>query len=179
MCDLLIWQVDKATLVGETIHFIKALEQTKAQLERRKQEQALARQAAAEAVVSTLLSAPQTAHGMAAMSNGWGPAVPPQQQPLAAAATGPAGFQTWSAPNVALSVSNEKAIISVCLPRQPRMLTLVMSVLSKHGIDVITVHVAADGPRSLINIYTRVSSLLDLHSPPGFDFGVCMSLDAG
>ena len=78
-----------------------------------------------------------------------------------------------------LSVSNEKAIINVCLPRQPRMLTLVMSVLSKHGIDVITVHVAADGPRSLINIYTRVSSLLDLHSPPGFDFGACMSLDAG
>ena len=179
--------------MGETIHFIRALEQTKAQLERRKQEQALARQAAAEAVVSTLLSAPQTAHGMAAMSNGWGPAVPQQQQqPLAAAATAPpapspplavatglAGFQTWSAPNVVLSVSNEKAIINVCLPRQPRMLTLVMSVLSKHGIDVITVHVAADGPRSLINIYTRVSGLLDLHSPPGFDFGACMSLDAG
>ncbi|RLM78279.1 transcription factor bHLH95-like [Panicum miliaceum] len=158
-------KVDKATLVGETIHFIRALEQTKAQLERRKQEQALARQAAAEAVVSALLSAPQTAQGMAAMSNGWGPAVPHHQQPLAAAAappslaaaTGPAGFQTWSAPNVALSVSNEKAIINVCLPRQPRMLTLVMSVLSKHAIDVITAHVAADGPRSLITIYTRVN----------------------
>ena len=34
-------QVDKATLVGETINFIKILEETKAQLEKKKIEQAL------------------------------------------------------------------------------------------------------------------------------------------
>ncbi|TKW39636.1 hypothetical protein SEVIR_1G192500v4 [Setaria viridis] len=157
-------KVDKATLVGETIHFIKALEKTKVQLEKQKQEQALARQAAAQAMSS--LSVMQTAQGMAAMSNGWGPV--PQQQPLAAvaaaapppplaAATGPAGFQTWSAPNVVLSISDEKAVINLCLPRHPRMLTLVMSVLNKHGIDVITAHVAAEGARSMITIYTSVN----------------------
>jgi len=45
----LFCQVDKATLIGETINFIKTLEETKAQLEKKKLEQALARQATAEA----------------------------------------------------------------------------------------------------------------------------------
>nr|CAB3446838.1 unnamed protein product [Digitaria exilis] len=161
-------KVDKATLVGETIHFIRTLEQTKVQLEKRKHEQALAWQAAAAASMSSV-SASQTAQGMAAMSNGWGH-VPRQQQPatsaaaipvvpapLLTAAMGPIGFQTWSAPNVVLSVSNNKGIINLCLPKQPRLLTVAMSVLSKHGIDVITVQVAADGGWSLITIYACVS----------------------
>ena len=155
-------QVDKATLVGETINFIKTLEETKAQLEKKKVEQALAQQAAAEAaaVGASSLSVLRTAHGMAALSDGWDP-VPPQQPaaPAAAAATGPvAGFQTWSTQNVVLSVLNEEAIINVCAPRQRGLLTMVVSVLSKHGIDVISVQVGADDAQSFFNIYTRVST---------------------
>ena len=160
-------QVDKATLVGETINFIKTLEETKAQLEKKKVEQALAQQAAAEAaaVGASSLSVLRTAHGMAALSDGWDP-VPPQQPAApaaaaaaAAAATGPvAGFQTWSTQNVVLSVLNEEAIINVCAPRQRGLLTMVVSVLSKHGIDVISVQVGADDAQSFFNIYTRVST---------------------
>ena len=153
-------QVDKATLVGETINFIKTLEETKAQLEKKKVEQALAQQAAA--VGASSLSVLRTAHGMAALSDGWDP-VPPQQPAApaaaAAAATGPvAGFQTWSTQNVVLSVLNEEAIINVCAPRQRGLLTMVVSVLSKHGIDVISVQVGADDAQSFFNIYTRVST---------------------
>ncbi|CAL4887434.1 unnamed protein product [Urochloa decumbens] len=163
-------KIDKASLVGETIHFIRALEKTKAQLEKRKLEQAVARQAAAQAAAasSSFLAPPlQTAQGMAAMSTGcWGPPAvlpPPQQQqqqpPELVAAAGPVGFQTWSAPNVVLSVMREKAAINLCVPRQPRVLTLVMSVLNKHGIDVVTAHVVADeSARSMITVYTTVSS---------------------
>jgi len=153
-------QVDKATLVGETINFIKTLEETKAQLEKKKIEQALARQAAAEAAAggASSLSVLRTAHGMAALSDGWDP-VPPQQPAAPAAATGPvAGFQTWSTQNVVLSVLNEEAIINVCAPRQRGLLTMVVSVLSKHGIDVISVQVGADDAQSFFNIYTRVST---------------------
>ena len=160
-------QVDKATLVGETINFIKILEETKAQLEKKKIEQALARQAAAEAAAggASSLSVLRTAHGMAALSDGWDP-VPPQlpaapaaAAAAAAAATGPvAGFQTWSTQNVVLSVLNEEAIINVCAPRQRGLLTMVVSVLSKHGIDVISVQVGADDAQSFFNIYTRVST---------------------
>ncbi|CAO1942127.1 unnamed protein product [Urochloa humidicola] len=158
-------KVDKATLVGETINYIKALEQTKANLERKKQERALARQAAATANKAGAFSLPvtRTAHGMAALSDGWGPAIPQQQHaaPAAApppAALGAAGFQTWSTPKVVLSVlSNNEAVINVCAPRQPHMLTLVLSVLSKHGIEVVSMQIAADGAGSLFAIYTRVN----------------------
>ena len=163
-CVTSFCQVDKATLVGETINFIKILEETKAQLEKKKIEQALARQAAAEAAAggASSLSVLRTAHGMAALSDGWDP-VPPQQPAApaaaAAAATGPvAGFQTWSTQNVVLSVLNEEAIINVCAPRQRGLLTMVVSVLSKHGIDVISVQVGADDAQSFFNIYTRVST---------------------
>ncbi|CAN6278801.1 unnamed protein product [Urochloa humidicola] len=152
-------KVDKASLVGETIHFIRALEQTKAQLERRKLEQAVARQAAAAAASSSssFLAPPlRTAQGMAAMSSGPA-AAPPPAAPALVAAAGPVGFQTWSAPNVVLSVLREKAAINLCVPRQPRILTLVMSVLSKHGIDVVTAHVVAESARSMITVYTSVN----------------------
>ncbi|CAL4887435.1 unnamed protein product [Urochloa decumbens] len=154
-------KVDKATLVGETINYIKALEQTKANLERKKQERALARQAAAAANKAGASSAPvaRTAHGMAALSNGWGPVLP--QQPAAPAPApprGPEGFQTWSTQKVVLSVlSNNEAVINVCVPRQAHKLTLVLSVLSKYGIEVISMQVAADGAGSLFAIHTRVN----------------------
>jgi len=71
----LFCQVDKATLIGETINFIKTLEETKAQLEKKKLEQALARQATAEAAAggASSFSVARTAHGMAALSDGWDP----------------------------------------------------------------------------------------------------------
>ena len=148
-------QVDKATRIGETVNFIKTLEETKAQLEKKKLEQALARQAAAEATAggASSFSVARTAHGMAALSDGWDP-VPPQRP----AAAGPVGFQTWSTPNVMLSVLNDEAVINVCVPRQRGLLTMVVSVLSKHGIDVISIQVGADDAQSFFNIYTRVST---------------------
>ncbi|RCV06745.1 hypothetical protein SETIT_1G188200v2 [Setaria italica] len=146
-------KVDQVTLVDETINFIKSLEQTKAQLEKKKQEQVLVRQAAASS-----MSMPRTAHGMAALSDGWDPL--PQQKPAAsaAAAAGPLEFQTWSAPNVVLSVlTNDEAVINICAPRQPHMLTLVLSVLSKYKIDVTSMQVVADTAESLLTINTRVN----------------------
>ena len=57
-----------------------------------------------------------------------------------------------------LSVLNDEAVINVCAPRQRGLLTMVVSVLSKHGIDVISVQVGADDAQSFFNIYTRVST---------------------
>jgi len=60
----------------------------------------------------------------------------PLQQPLAAAEPAPPqlpiitarqiGFQTWSWPNLVLSVSNDTANINVCAPRHRGMWTMVM-----------------------------------------------------
>jgi len=60
----------------------------------------------------------------------------PLQQPLAAAEPAPPqlpiitarqiGFQTWSWPNLVLSISNDTANINVCAPRHRGMWTMVM-----------------------------------------------------
>ncbi|KAJ1279449.1 hypothetical protein BS78_04G157600 [Paspalum vaginatum] len=169
---------DKATIVGEAISYIKSLETTVTMLENLKKEKALARQAATKAAAAAAAASSrsrpvplQTAHGMAALSNPVVPAharargrVVPQLQPAVpppplAVTTGPAGFQTWAAPNVVLSVVNSDAIINLCAPRRPRMVTMVLSVLSKHGIDVVSAQVSADGIQSLfITINGRVTT---------------------
>nr|CAB3446218.1 unnamed protein product [Digitaria exilis] len=84
---------------------------------------------------------------MVATSDGWGP-VPPHHH-VASATTGPVGFQTWSIPNVVLSIlNNDKAIINVDAPWKPCMLSLVLSVLNKHGIDAVSAQVSADSTGS-------------------------------
>ncbi|XP_066323678.1 transcription factor bHLH95-like [Miscanthus floridulus] len=87
-------------------------------------------------------------------------AVPaPPQLPMAAA--GQVGFQTFSWPNLVLSVSNDNAYINVSVPRHLGMqnMVMVLSVLNNHGIDVVTAQVDSDAARSVLNIYARVSSL--------------------
>ncbi|KAL6634529.1 hypothetical protein ACP70R_027200 [Stipagrostis hirtigluma subsp. patula] len=168
---------DKATVVGEAIGYIRALEDTVAKLEKRKRELALARQAAAAAKaagagVGSSSSAVEPHAAQAAAMCAWPPQplpLPQQQQqsaasastaaapPPSAATTGSAGFQSWSGPNVVVSVSNNDAYISVCAPRRPGVLTLVLSVLEKYQIGVVTTQVASDGARSMFTIHGRVN----------------------
>ncbi|TVU29789.1 hypothetical protein EJB05_21376, partial [Eragrostis curvula] len=162
-------KTDKATIVGEAINFIRLLQGTVAQLEKRKQERALARHvaAAAAAAASSSAAPPIAALGRAALPpsdlpQGWSWLPKRQQQPASAAAAAaapapPARFQTWSGMNVVLSVANDDAYISVCSPRRPGVLLLVFSVLAKHRIDVVTAQVASDAGRSMFSIHTRVS----------------------
>ncbi|XP_062224486.1 transcription factor bHLH95-like [Phragmites australis] len=156
---------DKATIVGEAIGYIRVLEDKVAM---RKQELVLARQAAAAEVRASSSSAPSHPAQGAAMSlvvpHGRGQLPQQQQQRPAAAMTpppqltaAPVGFQTWWGPNVVLSVSDDDAYINLCAPRRAGVLTLVLSVLDKHRIDVVTTHVASDGVRSMFTIHARVN----------------------
>jgi hypothetical protein len=107
---------------------------------------------------------------MAVMSDVWDP-LPPQKPAAASAAARPLQFQTWSAPNVVLSVlPNDEAVINICAPKRPHMLTVVLSVLSKYNIEVTSMQVVADSPESLLTVNTRVSiySLYIIHT---FDVG--------
>ena len=175
----------------QTIAYIQFLERTKAMLEKRKQQLALARQVAA----SSSSAPPQTARGkmapapVAPLLQPLAAAVPvsaaaddvpqpqplvqqplavaaavPPPQPLPVAAAGQGGFQTWSWPNLVLNVSNNNAYINVCVPRHLGMqnMVMVLSVLNNHGIDVVTTQVDADAARSVLNFYTRVSSFSSL-----------------
>ncbi|XP_062217709.1 transcription factor bHLH95-like [Phragmites australis] len=161
-------KTDKATLVSEAIGYIRVLEDTVVKLEKRKLELEFARQAAAAATAedgATSSLAPQHAAQGGAMSSvvSHGSDWQQQQQPVAASVplpatavtVAPVGFHTWSGSNVVLSVSGDDANISVCAPRRPGVLTLVLSVLEKHRIDVIATQVASNGVRSMFIIHTH------------------------
>jgi hypothetical protein len=97
--------------VGHAINYIRSLEKTKAMLEKRKQELALARQADAEAVASSSSAPPppQTAHGMAlaAMSSDVPDAcsgVPPLQ-PTVPGATAAPGDHVFGRPAAAAAAT--------------------------------------------------------------------------
>lgn len=155
-------------------------------LEKRKQELAHARQAAAgaEGAASSSPAPPQSVRAMAAAVSSDIPQPQPQplQLPLSIAVPAPppqlptaarrqVGFQTWSWPNLVLNVSDDKAYISVCAPRHLGMqnMVMVLSVLNKHGIDVATAQVDSDAVRSMFNIYAHVSSLLSAMDLPQWE----------
>ncbi|KAI3991127.1 hypothetical protein MKX01_022348 [Papaver californicum] len=70
----------------------------------------------------------------------------------------PSTFQTWSSPNVVLSVNGDDAQISVCAAKKPGILTSCCYVLEKHKLEVVTAHVSSDYYRSMFMIHAHVSS---------------------
>lgn len=169
--------------MGHAVDYIQSLEKTKAMLEKRKQELAHARQAAAgaEGAASSSSAPPQSVRAMAAAVSSDIPQPEPLQLPLSIAVPAPppqlpaarrqVGFQTWSWPNLVLNLSDDKAYISVCAPRHLGMqnMVMVLSVLNKHGIDVATAQVDSDAVRSMFNIYAHVSSLLSAMDLPQWE----------
>ncbi|KAK3158145.1 hypothetical protein QOZ80_2AG0133430 [Eleusine coracana subsp. coracana] len=156
-------KTDKATIVGETIGFIKQLEGTLEKLEERKlQKLVQSRQAAAADLVagsSSSAAPPDAAQEAQILPQGlsWLAKKKPEQSGVVAAAPPPIGFQTWSEDNVVLNVAGDTAQISVCVPRRLGVLTMVLSVMEKYHIDVVGVQIGGDADRALFGISTSVN----------------------
>lgn len=164
---VLILQTNKATMVGVAIDHIKSLEVTLANLEKRKQEMKLARgrRGPADAGASSSVAPPPApaAPTQAVLPVGAHGGMPPAAAAVTAApALAPVGLQTWSGPNVVLTVSGDDAYVNVCTARRQGVMTMVAAVLEKHCIDVVTSEVASDDSRSMLMIHARVSKPLVL-----------------
>uniref|UniRef100_A0A0D9W4Z5 BHLH domain-containing protein n=1 Tax=Leersia perrieri TaxID=77586 RepID=A0A0D9W4Z5_9ORYZ len=145
-------KTDQATIVGATIDFIKQLEGDVKKLEMLKNELVAA---AANMAADTLQAPPPSPEEkettpremtLANLVNVW----ENEAAPLAAVigddapALAPAPMQTWTGPNMMVSLTGRDAFITVSLPR-PRDQSLVaaaVSVLERHHIDVITATVS-------------------------------------
>jgi hypothetical protein len=174
-----VFQVDKSSIVMEAIHYIKSLEETLSELEKQKLEMQLARgkigvatndgvSSSAAAVALTVQGAPMP---VALPVAGIGPTgavpTPPITVGAVTAAPAPVGLQTWSGPNVVLSLSGNDAYISVCVARRRSVLPMLIAVLEKHNIDVVTSGILCDNAQSMFTIHARVSKTLILnHYPP-------------
>ncbi|CAM0952905.1 unnamed protein product [Alopecurus aequalis] len=153
-------KVDKSSIVMEAIHYIKSLEGTLSELEKRKLEMQLARVkggAAANHGVSSSVAPAPVVLPVGGIGPAGGTPAPPVSVGSATAALMPVGLQTWSGPNVVLSLSGSDACINVCVARRPGVLTMVLAVLDKHGIDVVTSGIASDPTRSIFTIHTRIN----------------------
>ncbi|KAF8406299.1 hypothetical protein HHK36_008384 [Tetracentron sinense] len=73
----------------------------------------------------------------------------------------PASFQTWSSPNVVLSVCGDDAQISVCSPRKPGLLATVFYVLEKHKLEVVSAQISSDYYKSMYMIHAHASGVSD------------------
>ncbi|KAM3295604.1 hypothetical protein ACQJBY_038093 [Aegilops geniculata] len=163
-------KVDKSSIVMEAIHYIKSLEGTVSELEKQKLERDLARgnpAAAANGGVSSSVTAAMPM-GMATPVTGlsaggiWQTgAAPAPSMALGAvtAAPEPVPLQTWSGPNVVLSLSGNYAYIHMSVGRRPGVLTMVTAVLEKHGIDVVTTGISSDRSQCMYTIQARINGM--------------------
>ncbi|XP_062227376.1 transcription factor bHLH95-like [Phragmites australis] len=157
-------KADKATIVGEAVSYIRTLEGTLQRLEKLKLERMRAQQlglgssaAPASSPMRHGTPAPATREAaLADMAQGWN-ALRDAAAGEGSSAAPPAPFQTWSGPNVVVSVSGGDAFINLCTPRQLGLLTKALFVLEKHRIDVVTTDISSDRNRSMFSIHARVS----------------------
>ncbi|KZV24722.1 hypothetical protein F511_23821 [Dorcoceras hygrometricum] len=68
----------------------------------------------------------------------------------------PTFFNTWTSPNVTLSVCGEDAHISVCGSRKPGLLTAICFVMEKLGMEVITAQVSSDANRCMYMFHAHM-----------------------
>ncbi|GJN02835.1 hypothetical protein PR202_ga20222 [Eleusine coracana subsp. coracana] len=160
-----MWQADKATIVGEAVDYIKTLEGTIHMLEKLKMERMHTQQfGASSSIVAP--APPSMCHGtptpqtrettLANTVNSWSAQ---HAMEAGSAAPPPAPFQTWSAPNITLSVTGNEAFIGVRTSRQPCVLTKVLSVLEKHCIDIVTMSISSDQNQSMFYIQARIGAV--------------------
>ncbi|XP_078435038.1 transcription factor bHLH95-like [Wolffia australiana] len=70
-------------------------------------------------------------------------------------------FQTWSSPNVVVSVTGADAHISICAVTRPGLISAIIYSLEKHKLDVLSAHFFCDYFRSMIMIHAQVNGTPD------------------
>jgi hypothetical protein len=129
-------QADKANIVGESVDYIKALEDTLQGLERLK----LERREDALNYCSVSVAPVRHLHLRCAME---------------------AHQQTLCTPNIEVRMVGNKSFIGVSTPRQPGVVTKALCVLEKYLIDVVEIKIiSCDQNRIMFFIRTCVSCLV-------------------
>ncbi|GJN27561.1 hypothetical protein PR202_gb15591 [Eleusine coracana subsp. coracana] len=68
-------------------------------------------------------------------------------------------IQTWSAPNITVSVTGNNAIIGMCAARHACVLTKALCVLEKYHIDVVTMNISSELNRSTFVILAHINAV--------------------
>lgn len=142
-------KTNKSTIVMEAIHYIKTLEGTLSELEKRKQDLARGICLSSSAARATMMAHQPPVGGIF-------PAGAAAVAPVGAAVPAvPVELQKWSGQNVVLSLSGDDAHINVCSARRTGLLTMVVAILEKYGIEVVTSEIASNSSRNRFTFHTH------------------------
>ncbi|KAL1564475.1 transcription factor bHLH95-like [Salvia divinorum] len=129
-------KADKSTIVDEAVKYIKKLEHTLQELEKRK--------------LLSLKDSSLIQWREAFIGELQGP------NPVFAGPEYPPIFNTWTSPNVILNVCGRDAQISVCSVRNPGLLAAVCFMLEKNNLEVLSAHISSDRATCIYMIHARV-----------------------
>ncbi|XP_074574662.1 transcription factor bHLH95 [Curcuma longa] len=158
-------KADKSTIVDEAVKHIKALQQKLEKLQKQKLEHLHGERRppppphppAASGSDQTASTAVSREAFLAEQGKSYFPINSPSPATGAAAQFTSQSLQTWSSPNVVLSVSGDDAFICISAPKKPGLLSTVVAVMEKHKLDLLSASVSADFFRTMIMIHARAS----------------------
>lgn len=149
-------QADKVKVVDETMSYIKTLEQTLKNLEKKKMERL---QSSVSYVGNPSGTSRDTfkAKQEASSSSPTGPSTPHNNDNKPEKVI----FQTWSSPNVVVNISGYEAQFNVCSSKNNRgLFTNICCVLHKYKIEVLSAHISRDSiDRRFYMIQAKVSNM--------------------
>ena len=147
---LLLSQADKSTIVEAAISMIRGLETTIKKLQKKKMEN----------IRGPLLHSAQHWQATCELSREALMADQVKSLPLISSSesTFPLCFQTWSSPNVVVSMSGVDVHINVCAVRKRGLMSNIVYSLEKHNLLVLSAHVSCDYFRSMFMIHAQVST---------------------
>ncbi|KAH6818917.1 hypothetical protein C2S51_002520 [Perilla frutescens var. frutescens] len=145
-------KADKSTIVDEAVNYIKNLQQTLEELEKRKLERMHG------VITQNKLTVQSREAFLAELGSSGNMAVTlagPNQ--LYSGPDYPAIFKTWTSPNVILNICGRDGHINVCCMRKPGLFTAVCFVMEKHNLEVVSAQASSDRARSMYMIHARAN----------------------
>lgn len=148
----------------ETVNYIKSLECTLETLQKRKLDRIrgafLANQKPSSAASSSVISPDNnsiTREAFLADQVGKVPSPLDMAVPLPPPGQKCYTIQTWTSPNVVLSIVGIDAYISVCTPKRSGLITAAAYFLERHGVEALAVQAYSDPLRTMFIMFARVS----------------------
>ncbi|XP_024979084.1 transcription factor bHLH95-like [Cynara cardunculus var. scolymus] len=144
-------KADKATIVKAAMESIKFLEQTLQNLQKQKVERLQGHVPNdATAVVPTVPSQNPVIN-----NNGDEPLLVNQQQQQQQGSLNV--FETWTSPNVTISMCGTDAHISICSLKKPGLFTTICFILKNHNHDIVSAQISSDDAKTMYMIHVRAN----------------------
>ncbi|MED6222393.1 hypothetical protein PIB30_064012 [Stylosanthes scabra] len=168
-------KADKSSIVDEAVSYIKTLQKTVEDLEKKKQQRNQSVSVSPIACESAVTnpqwnpydssSSSKDNNALTITSNHQGSLNPSSSaaannSAFLGPAREPAAFKTWASQNVVVNICGEEAQFSICAEKKPSLFTTIAFVLEKHKIDVISASILCNDNSNRYMVLAHASKAL-------------------